>query len=189
MGSGQYTRWAGRGCSDGSAASLDSRRRPTHPSAVAEAKTRIPSLDALPDFVGVALGPSDWVRVDQARIDAFADATEDRQWIHVDVERAKSESPWQGTIAHGYLTLSLAPGLLVQLLSLDGWSTVVNSGIEKLRFQAPVRSGSRVRLQAEISNVRRMPGGGVRVAFGLRIEAEGESKPALTATANYVYLP
>jgi acyl dehydratase len=156
---------------------------------MAAAKTVIPSLEALPDFVEVALGPSEWVAVEQARIDAFAAATDDRQWIHCDVDRASRESPWKSTIAHGYLTLSLIPGLLDEILSLEGWSTAVNSGIDKLRFQAPVPSGSRVRLRAQIEKARRMPGGGVRVTFGLRMEAEGEPKPALTASVHYVYLP
>ena len=153
------------------------------------AKTVIPSLEALPDFIEVALGPSKWVSVEQPRIDAFAAATDDHQWIHCDVERARRESPWKATIALGYLTLSLIPALLEEILSLEGWSTAVNSGIDKLRFQAPVPSGSRVRLRAQIEKARRMPGGGVRVTFGLRMEAEGEPKPALTASVHYVYLP
>jgi acyl dehydratase len=152
-------------------------------------RTVIPSLEALSDFVGVPLGPSDWVTLDQRRIDAFAEVSEDHQWIHCDEERVRRESPWKRTIAHGYLTLSLVPRLLADVLALEGWSTAVNSGIERLRFSAPVLSGSRVRLHAQIAGARRMPGGGVRVGFSLRMEVEGETKPALTATVNYVYLP
>lgn len=156
---------------------------------MAVAKTVIPGLDCVADFVGTPLGPSDWVTLDQRRIDAFAEVSEDRQWIHCDVERAGRESPWKRTIAHGYLTLSLAPSLLAEILTLEGWSAAVNSGIDKLRFSAPVPAGSRVRLHAQIKGARRMPGGGVRVTFGLRFEVEGETRPALTASVNYVYLP
>ena len=156
---------------------------------MSSARTLIPSLEAFPDFVGVPLGPSEWVTIGQDRIDTFAEVTQDAQWIHCDVERARRESPWKRTIAHGYLTLALAPHLLTEILNVEGWSTVVNTGIEKLRFPAPVPSGSRLRMGAEIAETRRMPSGGVRVIFALRFEVEGESKAALTARVVFVYLP
>jgi len=149
----------------------------------------IGSLEAVPDFVGSELGPSSWVRVEQTRIDTFAEVTGDHQWIHCDPERAARDSPWKTSIAHGYLTLALVPALLEEILSIEGGSSVVNSGLEKLRFSAPVPSGSRVRLRAQLSGARPLPGGGVRVTLALRMEVEGQGKPALRASAHYVYMP
>ncbi len=150
-------------------------------------KTVIPSLGAVKDHVGKHLGFTDWVVIDQDRIDTFARATGDHQWVHVDVERARRESPWKSTIAHGYLTISLAPVLLAELLELVGWKTAINTGIEKMRLSAPVPAGSRLRMGAEIKSARDVPGGGVRVTFALRFEVEGASKPACLANVNYVY--
>jgi acyl dehydratase len=149
----------------------------------------IPSLAAVKFWVQTPLGVSDWVTVDQQRIDRFADATEDRQWIHVDVERARCEAPWKQTIAHGYLTLALIPELLSQRLVILGAGTAVNTGVDKLRFSAPVPSGSRVRLHAEIKDAREVPGGALRVTFNARVEVEGASRPALLANVTYVYYP
>jgi acyl dehydratase len=151
--------------------------------------TVIPSLSALADHEGTHLGVTDWVRIDQDRIDAFAEATDDRQWIHCDVERARRESPWKQTIAHGYLTLALAPALLERLLRIEGWSAAVNTGIDKMRLSAPVPAGSRIRMRAEIKSARALPGGRVRVVFGLRFEVEGSARPACTANVIYVYMP
>ena len=152
-------------------------------------KTAIPSLEAVKDYVGRPLGPTEWIKIDQSRIDGFAELTGDRQWIHIDVERASRESPWKTTIAHGYLTLAMTPDLLEQILSIDGWNTAVNSGLDKLRFSAPVPAGSRVRMKAEIKDARDVPKGGVRITFAVRFEVEGASKPALLANVNYVYFP
>jgi acyl dehydratase len=127
--------------------------------------------------------------VDQQRIDRFAEATGDRQWIHVDVERARRESPWKRTIAHGYLTLSLVPDLLSGLIAVPWVKTAVNTGVDKLRFSSPVLSGSRVRLLAEIKDVREVPPDALRVMFHVRVEAEGFAKPALLANVSYVYYP
>ncbi len=149
----------------------------------------IPSLTALKDYEGTRLGVSKWITVDQERIDAFARVTGDHQWIHCDVERARRESPWKQTIAHGYLTIALVPDLMDQLLRIDGWTAAINTGIDKMRLSAPVPAGSRVRLHAEIRSVRPLPRGGVRVTFGVRIEVEGNAKHACTARVNYVYLP
>ena len=92
-------------------------------------RTVIKSLAAVKDHVGVSLGPTDWLPINQGRINAFADATDDHQWIHVDVERARRESPFKATIAHGYLTLSLAPALLPQIVRIEGWETAINTGL------------------------------------------------------------
>ena len=151
--------------------------------------TEIPSLAALADFVGSPLGVSEWTTVSQERIDAFAAATGDRQWIHCDPARAERESPFGGTVAHGYLTLSLAPALLATIVRVGGATAAVNAGIDRMRLSAPVPAGSRLRLAAEIANVRNVPGGAVRVAFRLRFEVEGSARPACTATVVYLYYP
>ena len=153
------------------------------------AATVIPSIAALKGFVGQKLGTSDWTTVSQKQIDAFAEATGDHQWIHVDVERAKRESPFKQPIAHGYLTISLAPALLPQVVRVDGVKMAVNYGLESMRLPAPVPSGARVRMSAELKDVREMPGGGARATFGLTFEVEGGAKPVCVAEAIYVYLP
>ena len=152
-------------------------------------RTVIPALAAIAGYVDVPLGPTDWVPISQERIDAFANATGDHQWIHTDVERARRESPWKETVAHGYLTLSLAPALLPQILRIEGWKTAINSGIGKMRLSSPVLAGSRVRLSAAIKHARDLPRGGVRVTLHLDVEVEGSSKPACTADVIYVYYP
>ncbi len=147
----------------------------------------IPSVAEIADFVGTKLGPTDWLTVTQARIDAFADATDDHQWIHCDVERARRESPWKQTVAPGDLTLSLAPALLGGLIQVAGGPRAVNTGIEKMRLSTPVPAGSRVRMSAELKDARDLPTGGVRVVFALRFEVEGHAKPACIANVIYVY--
>jgi acyl dehydratase len=151
-------------------------------------RTVIPSVAAASGFVGTALGPSEWLRVDQERIDAFAEATGDRQWIHCDVERARAQTPWKSTIAHGYLSLAVVPALLSSLLEIEGASSVVNTGLDKLRLPAPVPAGARVRLSAQIKDVRALPRSGARITFAVRLEVEGSARPALLASVNYVYL-
>jgi len=150
--------------------------------------TVIPSLAAVKDYVGVELPVSDWIPITQERIDAFANATDDHQWIHTDIARARRESPWKETIAHGYLTLSLAPALLRQILTVEGSTTAVNTGIEKMRLSSPVLAGSRVRLSAMIKHARDLPRGGIRVVIHVKLEVEGSSKPACTADVIYLYL-
>jgi acyl dehydratase len=149
----------------------------------------IPGPAALRDWVDKPLGVSEWVTVDQQRIDRFAEATGDRQWIHVDVERARRESPFERTIAHGYLTLALVPELLSRLIDIRGVQRAVNTGVDKLRFASPVLSGARVRLLAEIKDVRPVPPSALRVMFHVRVEVEGADKPALVANVSYVYYP
>jgi acyl dehydratase len=132
-------------------------------------------------LVGRELGPSDWVTVDQAMIDKFADATGDHQWIHVDVERAKKEMPGGKTIAHGYLTLSLVPRLASTLLEVTKRSRGINYGSNKIRFTNPVPAGSRIRLKQTIKNVEDVPDNGVRITSEMVIEVEGQERPALVA--------
>ena len=152
-------------------------------------QTVIPSLAAVKYYVGADLGVTRWRTITQRHIDLFADATGDHQWIHCDVERARRESPWKTTIAHGYLTISLAPDLLPELLAIVGWKTGINTGIDKMRLSSPVPSGSRIRMGARLRDSRDLPGDGVRITFGLRFEVENVRKPACIANVNYVYYP
>lgn len=151
--------------------------------------TVVPSIGSLKSFVGQKLGASDWTTVSQQQIQAFAEATGDHQWIHVDVERARRESPFKQPIAHGYLTIALAPVLLPQVVRVEGVRMAVNYGLESMRLPAPVPSGARVRMSAELKDVREMPGGGARATWGLSFEVEGGGKPVCIADAIYVYLP
>ena len=137
------------------------------------------SVDALRDAIGKDLGYSDWITIDQARINQFADATEDHQWIHVDPERA-AQGPFKTTIAHGYLTLSLLPVLTTGLVRVDGVRMGVNYGVNKVRFPAPVPVDSRVRARVEIVSVEDV-GGGVQVTSRVTIEREGGDKPVCVA--------
>ena len=136
----------------------------------------------LRDFIGREVGLSDWVAVDQHRIDEFADCTGDRQWIHVDVERARRESPYGGTIAHGYLTLSLAASLTIDagVIPPDA-AAALNYGLDKVRFVAPVKAGSRVRNRIVLAAVEDKGAGRVLITMQNTIEIEGEAKPALIA--------
>jgi acyl dehydratase len=129
---------------------------------------------------GADLGTTAWQLVDQARIDAFAAVTGDRQWIHVDPARAATGSPFGTTVAHGALTLSLCAAFLTELIHVDGVRLVVNAGLDRVRFQAPVPAGSRVRGAATVREVRSIPGG-VRVVLRVRAEIEGARRPACTA--------
>ena len=149
----------------------------------------VPNILALPEFVGSPFGPSSWLTVGQERIDDFARATGDDQWIHVDAERAKQESPFGRTIAHGYLTLSLAHTLLPEIFRVENCSHIVNYGVEKVRLREPVPSESRIRLSGEVSNVRRVTGGAARVAIRLRCEVEGTRRPVCTGEGVYIYFP
>jgi acyl dehydratase len=140
------------------------------------------SMGTAGDFAGSELGVSDWIAVDQDRIDQFATCTGDRQWIHVDVERARRESPFGGPIAHGYLTLSLAAPLVMGLgVVPPDAAAVLNYGLDKVRFVAPVRAGARVR--ARVGLIVAEPQGGERLLlkFKCTLEIEGEAKPVLVA--------
>jgi acyl dehydratase len=143
-------------------------------------------LDELRRQVGKEIHVSDWLEVTQARIDAFAEATGDRQWIHVDVARARRELPGGTTIAHGYLTLSLFP-MLRGLAASDeppfpGARQVLNYGLDRLRFPGPVPAGSRVRARSTLIRVEEIPGG-IQVAEQLTLEVEGRTRPACVAEA------
>ena len=130
--------------------------------------------------VGRELGPTDWMTVDQAMIDKFAEATGDHQWIHVDVERARTEMPDGKTIAHGYLTLSMVPRLAATLTRVKKRSRGVNYGSNKVRFITPVQAGARIRLRQRIAKVEEIPGG-VRITSEMTVEIEGQARPALVA--------
>ncbi|MFD8813657.1 MaoC family dehydratase [Streptomyces sp. NPDC059627] len=133
-------------------------------------------LGELKKLAGSDLGTSDWIEVTQDRIDTFADATGDHQWIHVDPERAAA-GPFGAPIAHGYLTLSLFIPLFTELLDVQGVTTKVNYGLNKVRFPAPVKVGSRIRLAARLTEVEDVPGG-VQIVVDGTIEIDGGTKPA-----------
>ena len=138
--------------------------------------------------VGQEIGVSDWVEVTQERINQFAEATGDHQWIHVDVERAKREMPGGKTIAHGYLTLSLVPRMASSLVEVTKRSRGINYGSNKVRFTSPVPAGSRVRARAKLIAADPMEKGGVRLTNQVTIEIEGQERPACIAeTMSIVY--
>jgi acyl dehydratase len=133
-------------------------------------------IDELKKLAGSDLGTSEWIEVTQERINTFADATGDHQWIHVDPEKA-AEGPFGAPIAHGYLTLSLFIPLFTELLDVQGVTTKVNYGLNKVRFPSPVKVGSRIRLVGRLSEVEEVPGG-VQITVDGTIEIEGGAKPA-----------
>lgn len=138
------------------------------------------SLAALPSLAGSEIGVSDWLTVDQNRINLFADATGDHQWIHVDTERASRELPGGKTIAHGYLTLSLIPAMTEGLMEIEGLTRVINYGTDKVRFTAMVPVGSRLRARQKL--LRAEPkGGGLQLVSEVTVEIEGEKRPACVA--------
>lgn len=140
------------------------------------------TLATIGDFVGKELGVSDWITVDQQRIDDFAACTGDHQWIHVDVERAKRESPFGGTIAHGYLTLSLLPVMQFQVGTLPSDAKAgLNYGADRVRFITPVKSGARIRDHITLVAAEDKGNGRVLVTSRHTVEIEGEEKPALVA--------
>jgi acyl dehydratase len=142
--------------------------------------TAVTGIDGVKSLAGQQLGPSDWEEITQERVNLFADATGDHQWIHVDPERAKA-GPYKGTIAHGYLTLSLIPYLMPKILKVQGFSAGINYGCDRVRFPAPVPVGSKVRCAATVDAVSDVPGG-VQATITVTIEVEGQSKPSCVAT-------
>ena len=149
-------------------------------------KVNYQSYEEFAAHLGEQLGVSDWLEVDQERINLFADATLDHQWIHVDVEKAKKESQYKNTIAHGYLTLSLLPYLWSQIIEVNNIKMLVNYGMDKMRFGQPVVTGSKVRLVTKlqaISNLR----GICKAEIDFKIEIEGQRKPALEGVATFLY--
>jgi len=141
-------------------------------------------LDELRALAGTDLGHTDWLEIAQDRVDTFADATDDHQWIHVDPERAAT-GPFGGTIAHGYLTLSLIIPLFNQLLEISGVSMSLNYGLERVRFPSPVRVGAKIRLRGTVDSVEPVAGNGVQMQLTFTVEIEGASKPACVAQAVY----
>ena len=145
------------------------------------------AFDDLASLAGQEIGVSEWVQIDQDRINKFADATGDHQWIHVDVERAKKEMPGGKTIAHGYLTLSLIPMLGAQILRVTGVSRGINYGSNKLRFTNTVPVGSKVRARQKLVNVEPRAGG-LQMTNEMTIEIEGQDRPACVAeTISLIY--
>jgi acyl dehydratase len=134
------------------------------------------------------LGVSEWLRIDQDRIDLFAEATEDHHWIHVDSERARN-GPFGTTIAHGYLTLSLVPRFLEDLLTITNQGRGANYGIERVRFLAPVREGSELRMRGRLNKVQARDDGGVQFNLGFEVEARDEDRPAMVGEVIYLTYP
>jgi acyl dehydratase len=147
--------------------------------------TIVDGVDGFGDLVGRQIGYSEWLPVTQERVNLFADATDDHQWIHVEPERAK-DGPFGGTIAHGYLTLSLAPALMKQVLSVDGARLGVNYGANKIRFPSPVPVGSDLRMGVTVAGVEEVEGG-VQVTYDLVMEIRDAPKPACVAQVVYRY--
>ncbi len=146
----------------------------------------INSYEEFAAHLGQELGTSDWLEVDQDRVNMFADATLDHQWIHVDIERAKAESPYKGTIVHGYLTLSLLPYFWEQIIKVNNLKMLVNYGMDKMKFGQAVPVGSRLRMVTklhEITNLR----GICKASIQFMIEIEGQRKPALEGIATFLY--
>ena len=146
----------------------------------------INSYEEFAAHLGEEIGSSEWLTVDQDRINQFADATLDHQWIHVDVERAKAESPYKSTIVHGYLTLSLLPYFWNQIIKVNNLKMLVNYGMDKMRFGQAVITGSRVRMTAKLHNIQNLRGI-AKVEIDFKIEIEGQRKPALQGIASFLY--
>lgn len=146
------------------------------------------AINDLENYQGVVIGHSPWVTIDQDMINAFADATGDHQWIHVDIERAKRESPWQSPVAHGYLTASLIPRLNSQVLKVTGTTATINYGLDKLRFPAAVKAGADIRSKVELKNLTRVDEKRVLATYHTTIEIRGEDKPACVADNLAMYV-
>lgn len=141
-----------------------------------------PTYEQLRTMIGQEIGVSDWVVIDQARIDEFAHCTGDRQWIHTDPERARRESPFRTTIAHGYLTLSMIGSLSQEMGAIpENTQAAFNYGLDKVRFLGPVKAGARIRLRASLVSMEDKAPGQYLMKFVNTIEIEGEEKPALVA--------
>jgi len=152
------------------------------------AKREFAHPNEMQNYVGQEIGVSDWVEITQERINLFADATGDHQWIHVDVERAKKDMPGGKTIAHGFLTLSLVPMLSQQISHINNVRNGINYGCNKVRFTSPVQAGSKVRARAKLIAAEPMDKGGVRLTNQVTIEIEGQERPACVAeTMSIVY--
>ncbi|MGV9352225.1 MaoC family dehydratase [Streptomyces misionensis] len=144
----------------------------------------VTGLDEIRALAGADLGRTDWMEITQERVNTFADATGDHQWIHVDPERAAA-GPFGGPIAHGYLTLSLVIPLFNDLLAIEGVSMSINYGLDKVRFPSPVKAGAKIRLHGAVDSVGEVKGNGVEMRLTFTIEVEGSEKPACVASAIY----
>ncbi|MEP6938164.1 MAG: MaoC family dehydratase [Rudaea sp.] len=147
----------------------------------------IENLDGLSQWVGREVACSGWMLVDQARIQRFADATDDHQWIHIDPARSRSESPYRAAVAHGLLTLSLLPALLESCMRIDGVAVAINYGFDRVRFPSPVLAGSRVRARVLLERLESVAGG-VQAHWIATVEIEGSDKPACVAQMLARYL-
>ncbi len=148
------------------------------------------SLRTVSDFVGKELGVSNWVQVEQPRIDQFAGCTGDHQWIHVDPKRASAESPYGGTIAHGFLTLSMVATMAMEVGIMPADARAgLNYGMDKLRFMAPVKAGARVRCRIELVSAEDKGGGNTLIKTRNTLEIEGQNKPALVAEMLTMLIP
>ena len=148
------------------------------------------NLEALPAWIGREVACSDWLLVDQSRIQRFADASGDQQWIHTDLERALRDSPYKSTIAHGYLTLSLLPHLLESCLRIEGVGMAINYGLDRVRFPAPLLAGQRVRARLALERLESVAGG-MQAHWAATVELEHGDKPACVAQmlVRYYALP
>uniref|UniRef100_A0AB33JF99 MaoC family dehydratase n=5 Tax=unclassified Prevotella TaxID=2638335 RepID=A0AB33JF99_9BACT len=149
-------------------------------------KLIINSYEEFAAHLGEQLGVSEWLQVDQSRINMFADATLDHQWIHVDEAKAQQESPYKSTIAHGYLTLSLLPYLWEQICEVHNLKMMVNYGMDKMRFGVPVITGSKIRLVADLDSIDNLRGI-CKTGIKFKIEIEGQRKPAIEGIATFLY--
>lgn len=149
-------------------------------------KLIINSFEDFQDYIGKELGVSDYHQVTQEQINLFADATIDHQWIHTDPEKAKAEGAFGGTIAHGYLTLSLVPFLWNQIVQVNNLKMMVNYGIESLRFANPVKVNDEIRMHATLANISDLRGT-IKTEMKVKIEIKGERKPALAAQLIFLY--
>ena len=142
--------------------------------------TQIENVAALANYAGKEAGVSDWLEVSQERIDQFAEATEDRQWIHIDPERAARDSPYKTTIAHGFLTLSLLSVLARHAIAVGGVRMGINYGLNRVRFVSPVPAGARIRGRFTLATVEQIKGG-VQTTWNVTVECEGSDKPCCVA--------
>lgn len=149
-------------------------------------KLFINSFEELEKLIGKDLGVSDYLTISQEQINRFADATLDHQWIHVDVEKAKAESPFKNTIAHGYLTVSLLPYFWAQIIEVGNLKMQVNYGMDKFKFNQAVTVNSRIRLHAKLNNVVNLRGV-TKAVIGIKMEIEGNSKPAFEGDIVFLY--
>lgn len=145
-------------------------------------------LNDLDKLCGTTIGHSPWKTITQEMVQAFADATGDHQWIHVDVERARREAPWKSPVAHGFLTVSLIPLLNQEVIHVQGTTASINYGINKLRFPAAVKSGSDIRTKVELLDVSNLDGQRTQAAYRTTVEIKGEDKPACVAENLVMYV-